>query len=424
MLKLLIYGVLVHILFLASIFVIYFQSPVIQGLRPQENLRNAPAKRLVLIVADGFRAESFYRDGCRRTPFVRDIILRHGMQGISHTRIPTESRPGHVALIGGLYEDPSAVLRGWQENPVDFDSIFNRSSATFAWGSPDVLSVFNPQQQYAHVHLDAYNPSDEDFSGASATARLDEWVFERFAKFLRSNETRAAELKSVDGVVFFLHLLGLDTAGHVHKPNSRLFDRNVDVVDAGVRDIVRLVEETFADGRTAFMFTADHGMTDAGAHGAGDRHETETPFVAWGAGVAHWRRLPGAELEGMRTHSLLGDGIAVEVPRFDIEQADAAPLMAALLGLAVPMNNFGALPVQYLNVSKRYSALAMHGNALQMGAQFERLQSDHGRGMLSEWLGDYAALNAEMAGATERRIRTALVNSKYALAVSWVGLSR
>lgn len=81
----------------------------------------------MLFVADGLRAESFYRDDLVRTPFLRDIILKQGIHGYSHTRVPTESRPGHVALIAGFYEDPSAVLKGWQDNPVDFDSVFNRS---------------------------------------------------------------------------------------------------------------------------------------------------------------------------------------------------------------------------------------------------------------------------------------------------------
>lgn len=121
---LLAYGVLVHFVFLISIFVIYFQSPVIQGIKPQNNLEEPPAKRLarvikfnsyyslnvficiiirlVLFVADGLRAESFYRNGCNRTKFLQSVILNQATQGYSHTRIPTESRPGHVALIAGI----------------------------------------------------------------------------------------------------------------------------------------------------------------------------------------------------------------------------------------------------------------------------------------------------------------------------------
>lgn len=40
----------------------------------------------------------------------------------------------------------------------------------------------------------------------------------------------------------------------------------------------------------------------------------------------------------------------LNVPRHDIKQADVAPLLASLIGVAVPVNSFGRLPKSYLDV--------------------------------------------------------------------------
>lgn len=256
------YAFLVHVLLLGSIFVIYFRSPVIKGLQPQEDLKaEPPANRLVLIVTDGLRADSFFADNCNHVPHLRNIFLDKAVVGISRTRVPTESRPGHIALIAGLYEDPSAVTRGWKENPIEFDTVFNRSGHTYAWGAHDILHIFEKLSDGDRpMYFDAYN-HDLDFSGQHKTYKLDEWVFNRVNLLLKRKQE---ELQKAKKVVFFLHLLGLDTAGHVHKPGTPLFLENLNYTEHGIWEIYNLFEKVFADKRTAYLLTSDHGMTDSG----------------------------------------------------------------------------------------------------------------------------------------------------------------
>ncbi|XP_055920389.1 GPI ethanolamine phosphate transferase 1 [Eupeodes corollae] len=375
-----IHAILVHIALLGSIFVIYFRSPVITGLNPQKNIPNPPAHRLVLIVTDGLRAESFFKNQCADIPNIRRIIRSQGLVGISQTRVPTESRPGHIALIAGLYEDPSAVLRGWKANPIDFDNVFNRSAHSYAWGAMDVLHIFSKITAEKTLMIDAYD--EYDFTGKNkSSSAVDQWVFDRVKMFL---DRKADSLQSEKSVVFFLHLLGLDIAGHVHKPGSELFLETLHSTEKGVYEMYKLFESKFPDHKTAYILTSDHGMTNHGSHGAGDPLETETPFLVWGAGVNNWKK----PLKSQKTIHI--DDVAI--PLIAIEQGQAAPLMSSLIGLPPPMNSFGKLPKDILKVSSEYMATASYTNALQLIAQFESLLKAFNRGVFSNFMPSFKAL--------------------------------
>lgn len=67
-------GLIVHIVFFVSIFDIYFTSPLVHGMPPHATLLPPPASRLVLLVADGLRADSLFmplQNGSSRTPYLR-----------------------------------------------------------------------------------------------------------------------------------------------------------------------------------------------------------------------------------------------------------------------------------------------------------------------------------------------------------------
>lgn len=399
-------GVVLHAVYMLSIFDIYFKSPIVHGMDLVTPRFKAPAKRLVLLVADGLRADKFFEsdsEGKFRAPFLRSVIKEKGRWGVSHARPPTESRPGHVSIIAGFYEDPSAVTKGWKANPVEFDSVFNRSRHTFSYGSPDIVPIFCAG--LPHTTWNSYPHDFEDF--ATDASFLDEWSFDQFKGLLnRSKEDpKLKELLLQDNLVVFLHLLGCDSNGHAHRPYSSIYLNNVAVVDSIAERVYNLLEDYYRDNRTSYVFTADHGMHDKGSHGDGHPSNTDTPLVVWGAGVKHPKPVSSSN------HSDCGFRFVDEhmhdtptptkwglhgIERVDVNQADIAPLMSTLLGLPCPVNSVGSLPLDYIDMIKEDEVEAVVANTKQILNQFLRKSQTKQSNSLYfkpfKPLGDYSSL--------------------------------
>ncbi|KAF9501159.1 hypothetical protein BDN71DRAFT_1479720 [Pleurotus eryngii] len=206
------------------------------------------AKRLVLIIGDRLRAD-----------LLISVMEHSGAFGVSHARVPTLTRPGHVAIIGERFD-------GYWD--VEFDSIFNQPSTKFSFGFPGVQSMFSRRAAPGKIRDWYY----EDNASA-----LDFWVLENLEKLFRSStdDPILASQLNADKNVFFLRLGGLDITGHSYRPHSKEHMNNIQAVDRIVR----------AYSQTSFLFTADHGMSVTSVHGDGHPDNIRTPLIAWGAGI-------------------------------------------------------------------------------------------------------------------------------------------
>lgn len=403
-------GLIIHVVFLMSIFDIYFHSPIVVGVLPVNTTVTPLSKRVVLFSVDGLRLDSLFDvdpvSNSYVAEYVQDIIKHRGSWGVSESHVPTESRPGHVAMLAGFYEDPSAVTRGWKENPVNFDSIFNKSYCSFAWGSPDILQIFfNGLERDCAFH--EYYKNHQKFAGD--TREYDNWVFDKVVKYFK-NSTQPAALNS-DRIFFFLHLLGQDTSGHTDKPHTDKYRRNLKNVDELIKKFEKVFFNYYRDNKTTFIFTSDHGMTNWGSHGAGDPDETNTPFVAWGSGI----KKPTTSLK-----------------QLNISQADITPLLAVLLGVSIPVNSVGVLPIDYLNASQKVISESILLNARQMVAQYLMSMDNIQKKMISWFHVPFKNLSVSNINTKikfiEKCIRTekyneAIVNSKILIKTSLEGLS-
>ncbi|KAG5891231.1 hypothetical protein JTB14_004346 [Gonioctena quinquepunctata] len=333
--RIILLGFMVHIILLIAVFDVYFASPLDHGMTPIRSINSPPAKRLVLMVSDGLRAEAIFGEQNAEMKLLAYNITKLGSWGVVHTRAPTESRPGHVALLAGIYEDPNAIFKLWKANPVHFDSVINQSRNTWTWGSPGVINLFNKDNS-PKVHVHRYDYTE------TSTETLDTWVFRNVVNFLR-NEVLKCSMKCNSflsaGNIFILLLPSIDLAGN---PHSKEYRDNIKLVFENIHKVVDLMEIVFNDSSTSYIFTADHGMTDWGCHGAGSVHETEIPLIAWGAGIRK------------------------NDERLDIDQIDITPLLASIIGINIPVNSLGFLPIEYLNVELRDMAEMILSNTLQL----------------------------------------------------------
>ncbi|RKU41762.1 major facilitator super transporter protein, variant 2 [Coniochaeta pulveracea] len=149
-----------------------------------------------------------------------------------------------------------------------------------------------------------------------------------------NNVTRniAGELKNTDWDAMVLHYLGLDHIGHKGGPRSPHMLPKQSEMDGIVQQIYTAIESEEHLQSTLFVMCGDHGMNDAGNHGASSPGETSPALV-----------FMSPKLKTIKSQNPSPLAYKNDFQYYStVEQSDIAPTLAALLGFPVPKNNLGA----------------------------------------------------------------------------------
>ncbi|ATY59571.1 GPI ethanolamine phosphate transferase 2 [Cordyceps militaris] len=322
----------VSILIFATGFFPY--KPFLPGLSEFEVLESgpppqAPFDKLVFVVIDALRSDFVYSQGSGFK--YTQSLIRDGaaIPFTAYARSPTVTMPRLKAITTGSI--PSFV-----------DLILNIDEG-------DESSALAAQDTWL-AQLKAKNTGKVLMYGDDTWLKLFPDFFDRHdgtssffvADFTEvdNNVTRHinGELQNDDWSLMVLHYLGLDHIGHKSGPRSSNMVPKQQEMDAIVRTIYDSLSSNNHLESTLLVVCGDHGMNDAGNHGASSPGETSPALLFLSPklkAIARAYESPTLPRDEFNYYS-------------EVEQSDIVPTVAALLGFPVSKNNLGAFIPEFL----------------------------------------------------------------------------
>ncbi|KAF4506391.1 hypothetical protein G6O67_006481 [Ophiocordyceps sinensis] len=312
-------------------------KPFLPGLAKYESLGLVPApfNRLVFVVVDALRSDFVYSNdsGFKYT----QSLIRDGaaIPFTANARSPTVTMPRIKAMTTGSI--PSFVDLILNINEADTSSTLATQDtwlAQFKAAGKGKLLMYG-DDTWLKLFPDTFDRHDGTTSFfVSDFTEVDQ------------NVTRniGAELERSDWGLMVLHYLGLDHIGHKAGPRSANMLPKQREMDGIVETIYKAMESKHHLQSTLFVLCGDHGMNDAGNHGASSPGETSPALVFLSPKLrAISQKLsaptrPGDEFDYYTT----------------VEQSDIAPTIATLLGLPISKNNIGAFIPDFLPFWPRF----------------------------------------------------------------------
>lgn len=330
-------------------------KPLLPGLAEYEPLEGygeppeAPFEKLVFMVVDALRSDFVYttNSGFKFT----QSLIRDGaaIPFTAHATSPTVTMPRLKAITTGSV-------------PSFLDVVLNLDEG-------DESSSLASQDTWL-AQMKAKGTGKLVMYGDDTWLKLFPGTFDRTdgtTSFFVSDFTEVdhnvtrnipGELVKDDWNTMILHYLGLDHIGHKGGPRSPHMVPKQQEMDSIVRHIYKAIEAQDHLKSTLFVVCGDHGMNDAGNHGASSPGETSPALLFISPklkGLQKPQEAPLPDTEDFQFYST-------------VEQSDLAPTLAALLGFPIPKNNLGALIPDFLSIwpKRTDQAYLLHQNARQI----------------------------------------------------------
>lgn len=232
------------------------------------------AEHVIIIGVDGLGAEGVRKGSAPNL----DRMMKEGAFTL-HARgvLPTSSSPNWASMIMGAGPEQHGVTSNdWQTNKFEIPPVAVGSGGIF----PTVFGVLREQRP------DSVIACFHDWEGFGR-------LFERNAPneirhVKDAIETTSAAIKywkEKKPNFLFLHLDGVDHAGHGFGWSSVQYFKELEMVDSLIGAMVEAVAASGLKDKTIILVTADHGGKGTG-HGGATLAEIEIPWILTGAGVA------------------------------------------------------------------------------------------------------------------------------------------
>ncbi|OAA71885.1 Alkaline-phosphatase-like, core domain protein [Akanthomyces lecanii RCEF 1005] len=309
-------------------------KPFLPGLAEFEVLESgpppqAPFDKLVFVVIDALRSDFVYSQGSGFE--YTQSLIRDGaaIPFTAYARSPTVTMPRLKAITTGSIPSFVDLILN-----IDEDDKSSALAAQDTWLAQLKAKETGKVLMYGDdTWLKLFPDFFDRHDGTSSFFVAD------FTE-VDNNVTRHinGELQNEDWSLMVLHYLGLDHIGHKSGPRSS----NMVPKQREMDSIVRTIYDSMASKKhlesTLLVVCGDHGMNDAGNHGASSPGETSPALL-----------FLSPKLKGIASTY---EAPALPKNEFDfysgVEQSDIVPTIAALLGFPVSKNNLGVFIPEFL----------------------------------------------------------------------------